>query len=130
MEKLTNDPKMETDSTSFHIKNYMNDILENELYKGKIKYFSRINGNKLLIILDIDDIKKIKASERYYILNFVQSALDEHDGYKDMEKYIGVDGQWNMVWLWHRIIWILMGSLQMRKFYIHFTILLKIIVNQ
>ena len=97
MEKLTNDPKMETDSTSFHIKNYMNDILEGELDKRNIKYFSRINGNKLLVILDIDDIKRIKASERYYILNFVQSALDEHDGYKDMEKYIGVDGQWNMV---------------------------------
>lgn len=97
MGKATNNPTLKTDSTSFYIKEYFDDILENELNKKNIKYFSKINGNKILIIVDIDDIKRIKSSERQYILTFVGEALDEHGGYENMERYIGVDGMWNMV---------------------------------
>lgn len=97
MKKVTEHPTMATDSTSFYIKEYMDDILENELNKKNIKYFSKINGDKILIILDIDDIKKIKYSERYYFINFVQAALEEHEGYENLQQYIGVDGMWNMV---------------------------------
>jgi hypothetical protein len=95
--KVTNKPTLETDSTSFYIKDYMDEIFDDELNKKEIKYFSKINEDKVLIILDINDIKKIKASERHYILKFVKSALEEHEGYEKMKKYIGVDGQWNMV---------------------------------
>jgi hypothetical protein len=97
MKKATENPTMATDSTSFYIKDYMDDILENELNKKEIKYFSKINGDKILIILDINDLKKIKPSERYYIINFVKEALEEHVGYENLQQYIGVDGMWNMV---------------------------------
>jgi hypothetical protein len=97
MAKMTVKPTLETDSTSFYIKNYMDAILEDELDKKEIKYFSKINGNKILILVDIDDIKKIKSSERHYILSFIKSALAGHEGYENMERYVGVDGMWNMV---------------------------------
>lgn len=97
MEKATASPKRETDSTSFYIKTFMDEILEDELNKNSIKYFSKINGDKLLVILDINDIKRVKASERHYLLKFVEAALAEHEGYEDMKTYIGVDGMWNMV---------------------------------
>lgn len=97
MKKVTKHPTLATDSTSFYVKEYMDYIFEDELDKNEIRYFSRINGNKVLILLDIDDIKRIKPSERHYILSFVKSALAEHEGYKGMQRYIGVDGQWNLV---------------------------------
>lgn len=97
MKKATAHPTLETDSTSLYIKDYMDSILEDELNKKDIKYYSKINGNKILILLDIDDIKRVKTSERHYILSFVKSALAEHDGYENMQRYIGVDGMWNMV---------------------------------
>jgi|GEM_PF-820730 len=95
--KATKTPKEEADSTSFYIKDYIDYAIQNELDKKNIKYFSKVNGNKILILLDIDDIKKIKISDRYMILTFVNSALDEHEGYENKKIYMGVQGRWNMV---------------------------------
>lgn len=97
LSRATRVPKLETDSTSFYIKDYIDYAIENELDKNNIRYFSKTNGNKILILLDIDDIKKIKVSDRYMILSFVNSALDEHDGYESKKLYIGINGRWNMV---------------------------------
>ncbi len=95
--KVTAVPTMETDSTSFYIKQCLDEIIDQELNKKNIKYYSKANGDKLLIILDIDDMKRIKSSERHYLLNFVRDCLRLHDGYEDKQLYIGIDGMWNMV---------------------------------
>ena len=95
--KTTVKPSMETDSTSFYIKECLDGLLHDELDKNGIGYFSKQNGNKILIILHIDDMKKIKSSERHYLISIVKKCLELHEGYEDKELYIGIDGRWNMV---------------------------------
>ncbi|MCA6067438.1 zinc ribbon domain-containing protein [Chryseobacterium sp. RG1] len=95
--KTKSKPSMETDSTSFYIKECLDGLLQDELDKNGIGYFSKQNGNKILIILHIDDMKKIKSSERHYMISIVKKCLELHEGYEDKELYIGIDGRWNMV---------------------------------
>lgn len=97
LKKMVKNPTKETDSTSFYLKEFFDEIIQGELNKREIGYFSKVNGNKVLILLDIDDIKRIKKSDRYLILNFVKDGLEMHEGYENKDLYIGVDGMWNMV---------------------------------
>lgn len=60
-----------------------------------IKYFTRRNGNKLLVLLKVKDLKGIEASSRRVIVEVIEECLDyrEDDGIDDY--YICVEGNWN-----------------------------------
>ncbi|WP_420571068.1 hypothetical protein [Kordia sp.] len=70
---------------------------ENELNKDAFKYFTRRNGNKLLIIVEIRDMQDIEASTRKGIIEIIEECLDYQDDGENTidEYYICVEGKWN-----------------------------------
>ncbi|MFY1047922.1 zinc-ribbon domain-containing protein [Chryseobacterium sp. GP-SGM7] len=97
LSKATRKPEMKIDSTSFYLKECMDMLLGDTVNQDEIEYFSKSNGNKLLVLVDIDDMKKIESSSRYHIIEYVKECLKMHEGYADKEFYIGIDGRWNMI---------------------------------
>lgn len=95
--KVTSKPTFETDSTSFYIKECFDIMLEGKVNSKEVDYYSKSNGDKILILIDIDDLKKVESSSRYHLIEYVTECLNMHDGYEGKQLYIGVDGMWNMV---------------------------------
>jgi len=62
-----------------------------------IKYRSRIIDDKLLLLLGVNDMKNIKKSSRYLLIEAVEECLDALDYDAINDRYIGVDGRWNML---------------------------------
>lgn len=94
--RVTSELTFETDSISFAVQQCVNMTLDG-ITTEKIKYASKIIDNKLLLILKVDDMKKIEKSSRKELVFSVEECLDVLD-YKSLtERYIAVDGKWNML---------------------------------
>lgn len=68
---------------------------DGEVNMENIKYFTRRNGNKLLVLLKIRDLKGIEASSRRVIVDVIQECLEYKDDDRIDEYYICVEGKWN-----------------------------------
>lgn len=67
-----------------------------EINKDAIKYFTRINGEKLLVLLEVRDLKGIKASSRKVIVQVIEECLEYLNEEMNIKKYyIAVEGKWN-----------------------------------
>ncbi len=62
-----------------------------------IKYKVKVNGNKLLVIAKISDIKKVEKSSRKELVFAIEDCLNDQNLKSITEYYIGVDGNWNML---------------------------------
>ncbi len=88
----------ENDSISGLLRNSMNKEIVNGISMKDIAYFSKSNGEKLLILLKIKDIKKITPKYRKDILDVVEDCLIETQLNTTFNKhYIGIEGRWNTV---------------------------------
>lgn len=94
--KTRNNPDKKTDSLSFYIKTCV-DISIEGIDMDQIRYYSKINEDKLLILLKVGDMKKIEPSSRKELVYAVQNCLDFITKDKKYQTYIGVDGKWNML---------------------------------
>jgi zinc-ribbon family len=97
MFNLDANPLPGTDSIAFQLKNFLDDRLNDKLNKNEFRYFCKINNNRLLVLIEINDIKKIKADERKKIIPLIRQCINRMDGLAEKELYIGVEGRWNMV---------------------------------
>lgn len=95
--KLTNNPDCKKDSVSCAVKMYFDLAVVEELDKKNFEYFSRIDGNKVLILVKIDDMKKIDSSVRYKFIDEIKRAAKLLSNMKGKDYYIGVRGKWNFV---------------------------------
>ena len=68
---------------------------DGEVNMDAIKYFTRRNGNKLLILLEIKDLKGIEASSRRVIIEVIEECFEYAGNEGIDEYYIGVEGRWN-----------------------------------
>lgn len=64
---------------------------------SKIKYFTRINGDKILVLVKVSDMKKIETSSRKTLLFEIENGLNDYLELNSLKQYIGVDGNWNML---------------------------------
>lgn len=95
-ERVTFDLSFETDSISFVVQQCINLSLDG-IATEKIKYASKIKDNKLMLILKVSDMKKIEKSSRKELVYSVEECLDILDYQSIKERYIAVDGNWNML---------------------------------
>ncbi|MBC9798266.1 zinc-ribbon domain-containing protein [Sinomicrobium weinanense] len=96
IEKTTAQPDSITDPVSFHLKNCIDHSIDG-IDTDKIRYYSRSKGNRLLVLLKVNDLKKTKAGSRKEIVFAVEDCLDSSPATGGHQVYIGVDGKWNMV---------------------------------
>lgn len=86
----------EKDSVSFLLKECVDYDLVGGLDTKKIGYFTKQQNDKLLVLLRIENIKKIKPEFRKDILTVVEDCLSQQE-IKVTEIYIGIEGRWNTV---------------------------------
>lgn len=88
----------EKDSISFLLKQCVNYDIIGGLDTKDIGYFTKTNNDKLLVLLRIENIKKIKPEFRKDILTVVEDCLYQQELLQDInELYIGIEGRWNAV---------------------------------
>lgn len=94
LEKMTNKltPK---DSIAYSLQNCINFSVEG-INTEQIKYYTKINKNKLLVLLNVRDMKSIKRSSRKQVVRAVESCLDDILQ-EEYHYYIAVDGKWNLL---------------------------------
>ena len=86
------------DSISFALKTCVDYDIESGIDTDQIKYFSKINEDKLLVLLEIRDMKKIKATERKVMIDVVEDCLTAMSNLEHInDYYIGVEGKWNTI---------------------------------
>jgi hypothetical protein len=97
LKKTTSSPTASSDSTAFQLRNCMNEMLIEEIHPEKFEWYTAVNEDKLLILVKVDNMKKIKTSERGKLVGYIHDCLGFSDGYQDKKIYVGVEGRWNMV---------------------------------
>ncbi|MGB3151997.1 MAG: hypothetical protein WBB27_15170 [Maribacter sp.] len=98
LDKLSRLIKKDSDSLTFALKECVDYDTIGGIDTEKIGYFTRKNGNSLLVLLRIEEIKKIKPKFRKDILDVVNDCLHQIDGFNKIDQvYIGVEGRWNTV---------------------------------
>lgn len=95
MDKMTTSPTYETDSISSTLKSCVALSIDG-IKTDKIKYFSKIKDDNILVLLKVEDMKKIKSSSRKILVEAVESCLDVYLK-KRYNYYVGVEGFWNML---------------------------------
>lgn len=86
-------PSMETDSVSFRIKTYLDRNITDELEKSKFRYFARFREDKLLILLQVDDLYKVGEKARGELIEMIEEILFTYTYSYDRDVYIGVLNQ-------------------------------------
>lgn len=95
IEKTTENPEYETDSVSFFLKSCVHESVSG-MKTEKIRYYTRYNGDKILVLLKVSDMKKVEKSTRKELVYAVENCLDFIVP-EDTDRFIGVDGNWNML---------------------------------
>ncbi|WP_108869101.1 zinc-ribbon domain-containing protein [Aquimarina aquimarini] len=96
IDKTSSTPTLETDSISFYLKPCVSSSLEGINMDG-IKYYSKIEKNKLLVLLKATNMRKIETSSRKELLFAVEDCLLDFGLLETYDCYIGVDGLWSML---------------------------------
>ncbi len=94
--KVTQNPTFENDSTSFYVKKALELDLTGIDISG-YKYHSSIKNDKVLVLVKVDNFKKIEAESRYVVVEIIKYCLEDKPGYENKKIYIGIDGKWNML---------------------------------
>lgn len=98
MEKMNSLLQREKDSVSFMLKACVDYDIVGGLDTKGIGYFTKQREDKLLVLLKIENIKKIKPEFRKDILAVVEDCLAQQEVMRDISKvYIGIEGRWNTV---------------------------------
>ena len=95
--KMTRSVSQETDSISWLVKTCLDYSLEDQLKMDEIRYYSRLENRKLLILLEVRDMKKIRASSRKELISAIEDCIDIMEWDSFSETYIGVEGKYNTI---------------------------------
>ena len=98
MDKLSKLVTTETDSLTFALKQCVTHDIVGGLNTENIEYFTKRNDSSILVLLRIEEIKKIKPEFRKDIIAVVNDCLFQMDSItRTNDIYIGVEGRWNTV---------------------------------
>jgi len=86
------------DSISFALKKCVTYDIESGINTDKIKYFTKVADHKLLVLLEVKDMKQIRAKERKIIIDIIEDCLATMSNLASIDEYyIGVEGKWNTI---------------------------------
>ena len=96
LEKTVVQPDSITDAISYQLKACMDPSIEG-INTDEIGYYSETDGNKLLVLLQVNDFKNTYTSTRKEIVYSVEDCLSYFLNLEDYQLYIGINGGWHMV---------------------------------
>jgi len=94
--RVTSDMTFEQDSIAFMVKECITFSIDG-INTEAIEYVSSVNADKLLLLLKVGDMKQIKKSSRKELMFAVEECLDNLEHETINKRYIGIDGNWNML---------------------------------
>jgi hypothetical protein len=94
---MSSSPTMESDSIGFKLKKVFDLMVTEEIKSENFKYLTKIKDNKVLILVQIPNLKKVDKSARTEVIELVESVIENQAGLEGKEKYIGVHGTYNMM---------------------------------
>lgn len=96
LDLVTSNPSYEKDSISFIVKQCVSLSIEG-IDTDEIEYMSKLNDGKLLLLLKVSDMKGVEKSSRRELMHTVEECLNIMTDENDLERYIGIHGNWNML---------------------------------
>ncbi len=97
IDKLSENRVFESDSTTLFLRNCITGYLNPEIDKSNIKYLTKRNQNKLLILLEIRDIKKIATKSRKQLITLIETCVEGMSLENTDQFFIGIEGKYNTV---------------------------------
>ncbi len=97
IDKLSENKVFESDSITLLLRNCITGYLNPEIDRNTIKYLTKRNKNKLLILLEIRDIKKIEAKSRKQLINLIETCVEGMNLENTDQFFIGIEGKYNTV---------------------------------
>ena len=97
LDVMTTAPSMTLDSISFKLKQAFDELTAKELKPEEIKYLTRIKEDKILILVQIPDLKKVEKEMRTEALHIIEDVTNEQADLIGKQKFIGVYGTYNMM---------------------------------
>jgi len=92
MEQMNSNPTMETDSISYKMKLLFDNFATEEMNPGEFEYFTKIEDDKALILVQIPELRKVEKEARGEALEMVQMVTDSQTDLEGLDKYIGIQG--------------------------------------
>lgn len=97
LKQMTNNPSENIDSTAYKLKAFFNDFANEEIKPEQFEFLTKTNDQKVLILVKIPNLKKVEKSGRKDVIDMIELIADSEESIKDMDKYIGVHGRFNMM---------------------------------
>ena len=97
IEQMSMNPTMESDSVAYKLKAFFNDFANEEINPSEFEFLTKTTNNKVLILAKIPNLKKVKKDGRKQVLEMIELIANSEESIKDMDKYIGVHGKFNMM---------------------------------
>lgn len=88
-------PSMADDSIASKIKDLVDENVGGEVDASENAYFSKVSGDKILVLIKFPNLKKIDKEARPKVMGYVNKVLKNSPGVSDMDRYIGVHGKYN-----------------------------------
>lgn len=96
-DKLTAAPVWDNDSVACMVKYCIDDDLSRTMEVEKYEYYSRQQGDKLLMIVKMHDLKQVKKESRKNFLYLVEDCLRSDSLINTKQLYIAIEGKWNLL---------------------------------
>jgi len=92
--KVSSSPDVKTDSVSYFIHDCVGQSLTG-IKTNFLKYYTRQKNDTLLVIVKVEDMRKIEKSSRKLLLFAIRDCLLYSEQYSDKKVYIDVEGVFN-----------------------------------
>ena len=96
VDQMTRTP-LSSDSTSITLKAFFSDFISEDLDISKNEYFTKVDGNKLMVLTRFPKLKKVEKSERTEVIKYIELVLDLDENLKGKDRYIGIYGKYNLM---------------------------------
>ena len=97
MSEMTSLPSMDSDSNSFKIKRIFDAVVSEEIQPEEFEYFTKVEDDKVLILVKIPKLKKIAKSSRVEILEVIEMTIEDVAPFVNKEVFIGIHGKVNFM---------------------------------
>jgi hypothetical protein len=94
---LTTTPDMYGDSVAFELKYYFDEYILPEMEPENFKYHTRVDGDKVLFLLQVPKLKDLAKDARPELVDMVNELADEFPHLDGKERYIGIKGRSSMM---------------------------------
>ncbi len=94
---VTSNPSEDADSTSFLLKTFFDENLTADMKPETFEYFTKVKGDKMLVLAKVPTLKSLKKSERPKVADMIRQLIELSPDLAGKKLYLGIYGKYNMM---------------------------------